>query len=188
MKIYFKNMHFEAQLLLVKRALDKLGISYENLEMGKVAVFDNVPERKLKQLYIELLPYRLNLAFDEKYKIILKIKTAIKAYQDNPVLENKINPPLYIAKKVNHNFYYLNYIFLEETGTTIEKYFNSKKIEKANELLTHYNLTLTEISYQLNYNSVEELTSDFKCLTGLTPDHYKQIKLRTQNIQEKMNV
>ena len=131
MRIYFKNMICQAQLLLAKRALDKLGIPYKNLEMGKVDLFDNIPEKKLRQLNIELLRYRLGLIYDDRNKIILKIKNAINNYQDNPVTEDKIKLPQYIVNKVNHNFYYLNFLFKEKTGTTIERYFHSKKIDRA---------------------------------------------------------
>ena len=36
-------------------------------------------------------------------------------------------------------------------------------------------LTLTEISYKLNYSSVAHLSSQFKKVTGLTPSMFKRI-------------
>ncbi len=38
----------------------------------------------------------------------------------------------------------------------------SKRIDRAIELLIHYNLTLIEVAYQLNYGSVEEFVNQFR--------------------------
>jgi AraC-like DNA-binding protein len=56
---------------------------------------------------------------------------------------------------------------------TIEKYFIAQKIEKAKEMLTYGELTLSEIAYQLNYSSVAHLSAQFKKVTGITPSVYK---------------
>ena len=54
-------------------------------------------------------------------------------------------------------------------------------IKNAIKLLMLYNLTSTEISYQLNFSCEEEFVSQFKLITGLTPDDFKQLK--TQNVK-----
>jgi AraC-like DNA-binding protein len=66
-------------------------------------------------------------------------------------------------------------------GTTIEQYFIAQKIERVKELLVYGELTLSEISYQLNYSSVSHLGKQFKKVTGLTPSHYKQLKEKKRN-------
>ena len=38
----------------------------------------------------------------------------------------------------------------------------SKRIDRAIELLIHYNLTLIEVAYQLNYGSVEEFVNSLQ--------------------------
>jgi AraC-like DNA-binding protein len=52
----------------------------------------------------------------------------------------------------------------------------AQKISKAIELLVHYNLTPVEISYQLDFNSLEEFTNQFKIIAGLTPEQFKQLR------------
>lgn len=51
----------------------------------------------------------------------------------------------------------------------------TKRIDKAIELLVHYNLTLLEIAYQLNYRSVEEFKNQFKNWVGHSPEDFKQL-------------
>lgn len=60
-----------------------------------------------------------------------------------------------IKQNVNYNF--LNDLFRKEVGLSIEEYFNWKKVRKANELLKHYRLSVTETAYQLGYNNSSEL-------------------------------
>jgi AraC-like DNA-binding protein len=51
----------------------------------------------------------------------------------------------------------------------------TKRIDKAIELLVHYNLTLLEIAYQLNYSSVDEFKNQFKNWVGHSPEDFKQL-------------
>ncbi len=51
----------------------------------------------------------------------------------------------------------------------------NQKIEKVKELIVYDELNLTEISYQLGYNSVSHLSSQFKKTTGLSPTYLKKI-------------
>jgi AraC-like DNA-binding protein len=53
----------------------------------------------------------------------------------------------------------------------------SKRIDSAIELLIHYNLTLIEIAYQLNYGSVEEFVNQFREWVGYSPEDFKQLIL-----------
>jgi AraC-like DNA-binding protein len=63
----------------------------------------------------------------------------------------------FISQKLNYEYHYLSNLFSEVTGTTIEHYIISHKIERAKELLLYNQLTLTEIAYKLHYSSVAHL-------------------------------
>jgi len=88
----------------------------------------------------------------------------------------KTNFSDYIGEKLGHDYTYLANLFSEVEGTTIEHFIIAHKIEKVKELLVYDELTLTEISYKLNYSSVAHLSNQFKKVTGLTPTHFKQLK------------
>lgn len=53
----------------------------------------------------------------------------------------------------------------------------SKRIDKAIELLIHYNLTMIEVAYQLNYGSVDEFETQFRNWVGYSPEDFKQLIL-----------
>ena len=72
------------------------------------------------------------------------------------------------------NYSYISTLFSEYTHSSIENYIILQKIEKAKKLLLQ-ELSLTEISYILNYSSVAHLSGQFKKTTGLSPSVFKKI-------------
>lgn len=87
----------------------------------------------------------------------------------------KMKLSTYITEKVNHEYTYLSRLFSSVEGRTIEKYFIEQRIEKAKELLIYDQLTLSQISLELEYSSVAHLSNQFKKITGLTPKYFKEI-------------
>ena len=165
-----------AYLYFIKLELERLGLSYKTLIMSEVELSYDISEKVLRQLNLALFPYRLKLEFGERTKMVMKIKAVVSSYLDNPEIEAKLQLSTYLVKNVNRSYDYLNYIFQEKTGTSIEWYFHSRKIERAIELLIYYKLTLTEIAYQVNYSSEDELIYQFKSITGLMPERFKNLK------------
>jgi AraC-like DNA-binding protein len=53
----------------------------------------------------------------------------------------------------------------------------SKRIDRAIELLIHYNLTMIEVAYQLNYGSVDEFENQFRDWVGYSPEEFKELIL-----------
>ena len=76
---------------------------------------------------------------------------------------------------MNLSYGYISNLFSEYTFSSIENYFIIQKIERAKKLIIEEDLTLTEISYKLNYSSVAHLSGQFKKTTGLTPSMFKRI-------------
>ena len=60
------------------------------------------------------------------------------------------------------------------------------KIERVKELIIYNELSLTEISYKMNYSSVAYLSNQFKKITGLTPSFYKNLKEKRRSFLEDM--
>jgi AraC-like DNA-binding protein len=57
---------------------------------------------------------------------------------------------------------------------TIIEYLNDKKILKAKEKIKNTNKTLTEISEELNFDSIHYFTRFFKKITGISPKEYRK--------------
>lgn len=80
----------------------------------------------------------------------------------------------YISDKLQMPYSRLSKIFSTVTGSTIEKYLIQLKIEKVKDLLLRDEFTLSEIAYQLDYSSVQYLSSQFKSVVGVTVGEYRK--------------
>ena len=121
--------------------------------------------------------------FDKKSILIEKIKSTIINLILHTEENIKVNFSCYLSEKLNHNYTYLANLFSEVQGITIEHFIINHKVEKIKELMIYSDLTITEIAYKMNYSSVAHLSTQFKKVTGLSPSHFKNLKVirRTPN-------
>jgi len=172
--------------MLVKAELDKLNITYKNVELGEAEVEDDLTDKQKLDLKTELAKSGLELMDDKKAMLVEKIKRVIIEmvhYADEfPV----INFSVFLSEKLNHNYTYLSNLFSEVKGTTIEHYIILHKIEKVKELIVYDELNLTEIAFKMNYSSVAHLSNQFKKITGLTPTFFKKLKTYRRSSLEDM--
>jgi AraC-like DNA-binding protein len=162
--------------MVVKSELDKLGLNYDRINLGEVNIRGDITTEQLDQFRIALLKSGLELMDDKRAILIERIKNMVieMVHYDEEV--PKVNFSDFLSEKLNYDYTYLANLFSEITGITIEQYMIAHKIERVKELLIYDELTLTEISYRLNYSSVAHLSNQFKKVTGLTPTFFKTLK------------
>ena len=162
--------------MVVKSELKKLGLHPFMVELGVVEIqeedIDLVQEDLVKNL--NLLGFEL---LDSKKSIIIeRIKTLIIELVQDKNNHLKTNLSDYLSDQLLQDYNTLSHLFSEVENSTIEKYFIAQKIEKVKELLTYDELTLSEITYKLNYSSIAHLSNQFKKITGFSPSYFKQLK------------
>jgi AraC-like DNA-binding protein len=172
--------------MVVKSELEKLGLNYKKVELGEVDIKENLTAGQRDQLKTALLKSGLELMDDKKAILIEKIKNVIVEMVHYSEELPKTNFSDYLSERLNYDYTYLANLFSEVTGTTIEHYIISHKIERVKELLLYDELNLTEISYMLNYSSVAHLSNQFKKITGLTPTYFKKLKQKRKNNLENL--
>lgn len=182
MKIYIKYMVSMRCKLAVKAELEKLNIPYGTVELGEVVITNSLTDKQHDDLKRGLLRSGLELMDDKKAQIIEKIKTIVIEMVHYSEEALKFNFSVFLSEQLTYDYTYLSQLFSQATGTTIEQYIISQKIERAKELLLYNELNLTEISYLLNYSSVAHLSSQFKKVTGLTPTFFKNLKQHKRRI------
>ena len=176
MILYIKYMVSLRCKLVVKAALEKMGITFRIIELGTVEIMDPFSEEQRKELHRSLLKSGLELMDDKKAVLIEKIKNVIIEMVHYSDEIPKVNYSDYISEKLQLDYTYLSKNFSEVKGVTIEQFIISHKIERVKELLLYGELNLTQISYIMNYSSVAHLSKQFKKVTGLTPSFFKQLK------------
>ncbi len=81
-----------------------------------------------------------------------------------------------IAKLCNYNKSYFSRIFKEYTNTTFTEFVKKARIEKAKELLTQTDSSITDIVYKVGYSDKTKFFSHFKACTGISPLRYRKNK------------
>lgn len=177
MKLYIKNMVCNRCKTIVKAALDKIGVPYITVDLGEVSTKDSITPTLRKRLYNLLQKSGLELIEDKKNVLIENLKKAIFDLEHYTDENLKTTFSDYISLAVNDNFISLNTLFAEIEGITIEKYIIKHKIDRVKELLVYEDLNLAEIAIKMHYTNTTQLSSQFKRITGLTPSHFKQLRL-----------
>lgn len=171
--------------MVVRDALETLQINYTSLELGLVETCEKTSVKKRRQLSEILKESGLILLEDKKSILIEKIKTVVIElihYSDEIPIQNFSD---FISEKLGYDYTYLANMFSEVKGITIQHFIILHKVERVKELLLYDELSLSEISYQLNYSSVAHLSNQFKKITGLTPTYFKKLgKKRRQNLED----
>ena len=167
--------------LAVKTALTKLELHFIVVDLGEVDVMEDLTAKQRELLNIDLLASGLELMDDKKAVMIEKIKSSIieMIHHEDGVI--KMNFSKHISEKLNRDYTYMANLFSEVQGITIEKYIISHKIERIKELIIYNEMSISEIAWKMNYSSVAHLSNQFKKETGLTPSHFKKLKVKKRN-------
>jgi AraC-like DNA-binding protein len=174
LKIYIKFMVSLRCKLIVQQQLDRIGIPYLSIELGMVETEGSITSYQIDELRKSLQIVGLEILENKKSILIGKIKNVIEEMIQYKEEVLKVNYSDSISKKVGYDYTYLSNIFSEVEGITIQQFIIIHKIEKVKELLLYDELSLTEISYRMNYSSVCHLSSQFKKITGQTPSLFHQ--------------
>ena len=182
MKLYINFDGIVAARTVLHEQLERLEIKYQLLDLGEIEISDDVPAEVFKELQDSLARYSISIVNNQKAQLIQKIKDTIveMVYEKDKMPNTTISH--YLSEKLNFSYGHLANIFSENTYTSIENFIIIQKVERAKKLIIEEELTLTEISYKLNYSSVAYLSSQFKKVTGLTPSMFKRIVDRRRKL------
>lgn len=175
--------------MAVKEILSALGLHFIVVDLGEVDIMENISLEQREQLKLVLHIAGLELMDDKRAILIEKIKNAVVEMVHHADEMIKTNFSDFLSEKLNHNYTYLANLFSEVQGMTIEQFIIAHKIERIKELIIYDEMNITEIAWKMNYSSVAHLSNQFKKATGLSPSHFKQLKVRKRSpIEEIGNI
>lgn len=182
MKLYVKYDINLACRVILQEKLDELDIKYNLLDYGEIEIDDTTSDDSFVAIKDSLSKYGIEIVNNQKSQLVQKIKDTIieMIYERDRLPSSTIST--YLSEKLNLSYGYIANVFSEHTYTSIENFIIIQKIERAKKLIVEDNLTLTEVSYKLNYSSVAYLSAQFKKVTGLTPSLFKRIVEKRRNI------
>ena len=186
MKLYIKNMVCIRCQMVVKSELEKLGLQYTHVKIGEANIAGKIKPEQLEQLDLALRKSGLQLMDDKRSILVGKIQGVIIEMVHYAEEQIKVNLSDYLTDKLGYNYTYLANLFTEVKGITIERYYLTHKIERVKELIVYDELNLSEIADKMHYSSPAHLSNQFKQFTGLTPSHFKKLKLKRRSTLEDL--
>lgn len=184
MKLFLKtDSHFLIKKIL-KEKLDVFNIKYNLINTNEILFLETIDTEIYEKIATVLNDYGFEIIENQKNIIVQKIKETIIEMIVNDEIPS-VKSSVYLAEKLNHSYGYLSNLFSEVTYTSIENFIILQKIEYVKKLITHHNLTLTEIAFKLNYSSVAHLSSQFKNTTGITPSAFQRILKKRSEINNQ---
>ncbi|MEP0367099.1 MAG: AraC family transcriptional regulator [Cyclobacteriaceae bacterium] len=174
MKLTIKNMVCQRCISAVQQILTDNQIDASNITLGEVQLDKLLTSDQKKHLSEKLLEVGFELIDDHNSKIVADIKRLIieQIHHSSDALQTSWSD--YLSKSLHHDYKYMSRLFSSIESITIEQYIIHQKIEKAKELLIYDELSLSQISYELDYSSVAHLSNQFKKITGMTPTAFKK--------------
>ncbi len=174
-----KNMVCGRCIKVITEELTKHNFEFESIELGKIHFKKPVTGKEKEEIEKILKKEGFELLEAKEEKIINQIKTLIIEHvhygREKPYYQNFSE---FLALNTGMEYSNLSKLFSITERKTIENYIIEQKIERVKELLVYNELTLSEISYDLEYSSPQHLSRQFKQVTGMTPTEFKKIGIR----------
>jgi AraC-like DNA-binding protein/copper chaperone CopZ len=172
-----KNMVCQRCVSAVETILHTATIPFHKVVFGEIHLVEVLTDVQKSILKEKLNKVGFELIDNHSSGLVEKIKQLVikRARNEGESEGSRIKLSNFLSDKLHHEYTYLSSLFSAVEGRTIENYFIEQRIEKAKELLIYYQLTLSQIAFQLEYSSVAHLSTQFKKITGLTPTYFKEI-------------
>lgn len=179
--ITVKNMVCDRCIKVVIDELSKNNIEFNCVKLGEIHFNHllSISEKEILKTILEKEGFKLIETYETK--IVNQIKVLIIEnihYKKHRLLNQNFST--FLASNLGVEYTQLSRIFSEQEGRTIERYIIQQKIERVKELIDYNELTLSQISYELNYSSPQHMSRQFKQITEITPSEYKNIGNRNK--------
>ena len=175
-KITVKNMVCNRCIKVVKEELTKHNIDFASVELGAIMLREPMA-KELKSTLREILEKEGFAIVEERNsKIINRLKVLVVEHFHGGGRKKEFqNFSDFLAQELNMEYTQLSKLFSSIEGRSIENFIIAQRIERAKELLVYDELSLSEISYDLEYSSPQHLSRQFKQVTGITATAFKKL-------------
>ncbi|MBW6462961.1 MAG: AraC family transcriptional regulator [Bacillota bacterium] len=170
-----KKIHFKAEAKPFSQNLQLLVDQFVEEARAQQTGHRFILESISMQLVIELLRNtQSNVMTRMNRKEIGVRENILKAieYLNDNYNQQLSNSELF--KIANLSPYYFIRLFKKETGKTPHEYLVHLKIDKAKEMLTFSNYSITEICFLCGFSEHSHFSKVFKKLTGISPINYRK--------------
>ena len=173
--IRVKNIHHDRCLNFVKSIISNFNITIIDAQLDKISIEYYKDSVDFNEFVKELESNGFGLIYSRDQILVEKIKKLVMdlIYEMN-FKDSIIQKSEHISSKLNFSYEYLSKLFKKNENITLEKFIIGHKLNRAKELINKDELSISEISYMLDYSSVQYLSTQFKKEFGISPSEYKK--------------
>ncbi len=171
----------------VTQIFASMNIAVQHVKLGEAETAQPLSPAQKADLSNRLKAQGFELLEESGQRTVEAVKNIIVdlIYQNDARIPDS-NLSALISNSLNRDYKTISTLFKQLQGQTIERYFIAQKIERVKELISYNELSLSEISYKLNYSSVAHLSAQFKRETGMTPSDFKNCSAHTRRGIDKI--
>jgi len=160
---------------IIRQELEKNEVFVNSIRLGVLNITYDASRKSLDQVTAILEANGFEVIWEKESILVEQIKQAVieLVHLSNNV-DSIIRKSDYLIEKLGYSYQHLSKVFSKNNHITLEKFIILHKIERIKELLDGNEFTLSEISYMMDYSSVQHLSTQFKNITGLSVSEYKK--------------
>ena len=183
--INLKNMVCNCCIKIIQLELENVGVKVEKALLGEITILYDIKAITYREIEEIIFKNGFEVITDKDKILAEQIKIAVielihYAGNKSSIIRNSD----YLVEKLGYSYQYLTSVFTSIENTTLEKFIILHKIEKVKELLEYGELSLSEIAYQMEYSSVQYLSTQFKNITGVSVTDYKKSGLNRKPLDK----
>jgi AraC-like DNA-binding protein/ligand-binding sensor protein len=174
----FRKAPTEAQFDKTARLIAEWGLHVDNDELRKMYFGTKLISPKHYEAIVKLL------TIFAQHLSIVSNQILVKVRNDEPPLVSKAKEYILehqaedlslkiVARVVNTSSFYFCKMFKKVTGINFTEYVSRVRIEKAKNLLLNPNLRISEIAFEVGFQSLTHFNRVFKRITGSSPSEYR---------------
>ncbi|MEC5128448.1 helix-turn-helix domain-containing protein [Verrucomicrobiales bacterium BCK34] len=109
--------------------------------------------------------------------VVIKAKQYINVnLEDKVALEE-------VSQHVGVSTFYFCKVFKQSTGMTLTEYVNRRRVERAKRKLLNPQARVTEVAFDVGYQSLSQFNRSFLRYVGLSPSRFRESQAAERNIQ-----
>jgi AraC-like DNA-binding protein/ligand-binding sensor protein len=174
----FRKKPTEVQFERTRRLLSEWGVEMNMQELRQAYFGTRVIQPKQHEAIVKLLSiFAQHLSMLSNQVVVqndnaeLPVITRAKEYIQEHQAENlRLG---HVAKAVNTSTFYFCKMFKKVTGINFTDYLSRVRIEKSKNLLLNPNLRVSEIAFEVGFQSLTHFNRVFKKILGQSPTEYR---------------
>jgi AraC-like DNA-binding protein len=167
----FRKKPSEAQFDRVAKLVAGWGLTVERKKLHDAYFSTRVVQTKLLTIFAQHLSMLSNQVLvqheNAEPPVIRRAKEFIQEHQADDISLGQV------AKAVNTSTFYFCKMFKKMTGINFTDYLSRVRIEKSKNLLLNPNLRVSEIAFEVGFQSLTHFNRVFKKVLGQTPTDYR---------------